>query len=105
MLRALSGIKEPWPNPTDFVVVEPYNEPVNQTQVITVAKAILQYGRLLGVVGIDIEASKIASQMLAFTNNISKYLLNRDGVIILSGSGCIRKLWYGSFQGSLFGKT
>jgi len=25
--------------------------------------------------------------MLAFTNNISKYLLNRDGVIMLSGSG------------------
>jgi len=73
--------------PTDFVVVEPYNEPVNQTQVITVAKAIYSMGDYVGVVGIDIEASKIASQMLAFTNNISKYLLNRDGVIILSGSG------------------
>jgi len=74
-------------NPTDFVVVEPYNEPVNQTQVITVAKAIYSMGDYVGVVGIDIEASKIASQMLAFTNNISKYLLNRDGVIMLSGSG------------------
>jgi len=74
-------------NPTDFVVVEPYNEPVNQTQVITVAKAIYSMGNYVGVVGIDIEANKIASQMLAFTNNISKYLLNRDGVIILSGSG------------------
>jgi len=39
------------------------------------------------VVGIDIEANKIASQMLAFTSNISKYLVNRDGVVILSGSG------------------
>jgi len=74
-------------NPTDFVVVEPYNEPVNQTQVITVAKAIYSMGDYVGAVGIDIEASKIASQMLAFTNNISKYLLNRDGVIMLSGSG------------------
>jgi len=74
-------------NPTDFVVVEPYNEPVNQTQVITVAKAIYSMGDYVGVVGIDIEASKIASQMLAFTNNISKYLLSRDGVIMLSGSG------------------
>jgi len=44
-------------------------------------------GDYVGAVGIDIEASKIASQMLAFTNNISKYLLNRDGVIMLSGSG------------------
>jgi len=74
-------------NPTDFVVVEPYNEPVNQTQVITVAKAIYSMGDYVGVVGIDIEANKVASQMLAFTNNISKYLLNRDGVIMLSGSG------------------
>jgi len=48
-------------NPTDFVVVEPYNEPVNQTQVITVAKAIYSMGDYVGVVGIDIEASKIAS--------------------------------------------
>jgi len=61
--------------PTDFVVVEPYNEPVNQTQVITVAKAIYSMGDYVGVVGIDIEASKIASQMLAFTNNISNTCL------------------------------
>jgi len=74
-------------NPTDFVVVEPYNEPVNQTQVITVAKAIYSMGDYVGVVGIDIEANKVASQMLAFTNNISKYLLSRDGVVMLSGSG------------------
>jgi len=51
------------------------------------SKSHLQYGDYVGAVGIDIEASKIASQMLAFTNNISKYLLNRDGVIMLSGSG------------------
>jgi len=74
-------------NPTDFVVLEPYNEPENQTQVITVAKAIYSMEYYVGMVGIDIEAKKIASQMLAFANNISKYLLNRDGVIILSGSG------------------
>jgi len=73
--------------PTDFVVVEPYNEPGNQTQGITVAKAIYNMGDYVGAVVIDIEASKNASQMLAFTNNISKYLLNRDGVIMLSGSG------------------
>jgi len=31
-------------SPTDFVVVEPYNEPASQTRAITVAKAIYSMG-------------------------------------------------------------
>jgi len=46
-------------NPTDFVVVEPYNEPVNQTQVITVAKAIYSMGDYVGQLVLTLRQTKL----------------------------------------------
>jgi methyl-accepting chemotaxis protein len=79
--------KQAMANPTDFVVSEPYQDAANNRTVITVAKAVYGMGDYVGVVGIDISTQKITGQMLAYTNNMSKYLISRDGKVLLSGNG------------------
>jgi methyl-accepting chemotaxis protein len=74
-------------NPTAFVISEPYNNPIDQQNVITVAKAVYSMGNYVGVVAIDLSPDKIASQMLGYVNNTSKYLINRDGKVVISGAG------------------
>ncbi|MBZ4649474.1 methyl-accepting chemotaxis protein [Thermosipho sp. (in: thermotogales)] len=82
--------KRPWyvdavKNKGKVIITEPYLDASTSDIVITVAKAVVNNGQIIGVVALDFKASELANSLLStkFGENGYSYLLSSDGKTLL----------------------